>query len=161
MKLSVDDLRVFFDEPHVALGERLKAAAPSLAREDDREAARALADAGLFELVVPTGAIAGRTLDTRGLCLAREMLGYVSARADSIFAVQGLGTHAIVLAGTDEQRAELEAFARGAGIAAFASPSRMQAATSRRSHARGPTASGDRPTARSCSSNLGIADTRR
>ncbi|MBL9014523.1 MAG: acyl-CoA dehydrogenase [Myxococcales bacterium] len=48
------------------------------------------------------------------------MLGYVSARADSIFAVQGLGTHALALAGSPAQRAHLKAFARGAGIAAFA-----------------------------------------
>ena len=115
MALSVDDLRVFFGDEHVALGARLKAVAPSIDVDDDRGAAQALADGGLFELVVPSGRI-----DTRGLCLAREMLGYVSPRADSIFAVQGLGTHAIVLAGSDEQRATLKAFARGAGIAAFA-----------------------------------------
>jgi acyl-CoA dehydrogenase len=48
------------------------------------------------------------------------MLGYVSPRADSIFAVQGLGTHSIYLAGTEEQRSHLKAFARGAAIAAFA-----------------------------------------
>ncbi|MBL0213292.1 MAG: acyl-CoA dehydrogenase family protein [Myxococcales bacterium] len=83
--------------------------------ERDRSAAAALASTGLFPLVVPSGPI-----DTRGLCLAREMLGYVSPRADSIFAVQGLGTHPIVLAGSVDQRAQLAAFARGAGIAAFA-----------------------------------------
>jgi acyl-CoA dehydrogenase len=59
-------------------------------------------------------------IDTRSLCLAREMLGYVSPRADSILAVQGLGTHALGAAGTPAQRAELPAFARGERIAAFA-----------------------------------------
>jgi acyl-CoA dehydrogenase len=58
--------------------------------------------------------------DSRSLCLAREMLGYWSPRADSIFAVQGLGVHSILLAGNDEQRAHVKAFARGAAIAAFA-----------------------------------------
>jgi acyl-CoA dehydrogenase len=115
VKLSVDDLRVFFDDTHVALGERLKAAAPKLDVDDDRGAAQALAAAGLFELCVPADKI-----DTRGLCLAREMLGYVSPRADSIFAVQGLGTHALCLAGTEEQRAQLAGFSHGSRIAAFA-----------------------------------------
>ena len=126
MKLSVDDLPMFFAEAHAALGTKLVAAAAEFraleepgAHPDeasrDRAAAAALASTGLFELVVPAGKI-----DTRALCLAREMLGYVSARADSIFAVQGLGTHSIVLAGSDTQRAMLPAFARGVGIAAFA-----------------------------------------
>ncbi|MDB4963890.1 MAG: Butyryl-CoA dehydrogenase [Myxococcales bacterium] len=126
MRLSSDDLPMFFDESHQALAGRLRAAAAAIeAVEDpgrhvteaerDRSAAAALAEAGLLELVVPTTAI-----DTRALCLAREMLGYVSPRADSIFAVQGLGTHALVLAGSAEQRSQLKAYARGAGIAAFA-----------------------------------------
>ena len=135
MKLSTDDLPMMFGDAHVALAERLRAVAPkleavehpegigspdgSLARLAGDEAARdraaviALADAGLFELVV------GK-VDARSLCLAREMLGYVSARADSILAVQGLGTHPISLAGSAEQRAQLPAYARGAAVAAFA-----------------------------------------
>ncbi len=136
MKLSCDDLPMFFAESHRALGARLVAAVPALRAVEemagaetarDRAAAEALARAGRFELVVPGGAAtpdgagaAPATIDTRALCLAREMLGYVSPRADSIFAVQGLGTYAIGLAGSDEQRAELAAFARGSRIAAFA-----------------------------------------
>jgi len=98
---------------------------------------RALAAAGLFELVVPLGALRpgapgidvessasdlriGFGLDTRALCLVREMLGYVSVRADSIFAVQGLGTYPIVLAGSDDQRMGLRPFGRGHSVAAFA-----------------------------------------
>ena len=115
MKLSVDDLPVFFEPAHAQLAERLRAAAPKLAVEDDRAVARALGETGLFELVVPSGKI-----DTRALCLAREMLGYVSPRADSIFAVQGLGTHPLILAGSDDQRAVLPEFAKGEEIAAFA-----------------------------------------
>jgi acyl-CoA dehydrogenase len=63
---------------------------------------------------------AGAKADCRSVCLAREMLGYVSARADSIFAVQGLGTFAIGVAGSQSQREQLSAFARGDQIAAFA-----------------------------------------
>lgn len=145
MRLSTHDLPMFFSEFHGALAERLIAAAPAFAAAEaepdeparDRAAVQALAQAGLFELVVPLGALragapsrdvessasdvrVGAGIDTRAVCLAREMLGYTSARADSIFAVQGLGTHPIVLAGTDEQRQGLRAFARGAGVAAFA-----------------------------------------
>src|SRR5580765_5524642 len=119
MRLSTDDLPMFFDPSHVALARRLVAAAPALAAAEevaedarDRAAVDALARAGLFELVVPAD---GR-FDARSLCLAREMIAYVSPRADSIFAVQGLGVHAIITAGSDEQRAQLTAFARGAGI---------------------------------------------
>jgi acyl-CoA dehydrogenase len=127
MKLSSDDLPMFFTEAHVRLAERLRAAAPAIAAIEapgapdeaarDRAAATALGEAGLLALVVPQGDAAP---DTRSLCLAREMLGYVSPRADSILAVQGLGTYAIGRAGTAAQRAELAAFARGARIAAFA-----------------------------------------
>jgi len=145
MRLSTHDLPMFFAESHLALAKGLAAAAPAFAAIEaapdeearDRAAVEALTAAGLFELVVPLGALRpgapgidvessasdlriGFGIDTRALCLAREMLGYVSVRADSIFAVQGLGTHPIVLAGSDEQRAHLRAFVRGAGIAAFA-----------------------------------------
>ncbi len=155
MKLSSDDLPMFFTEAHARLAERLRAAAPAIAAIEqpgalvddaacDRAAAVALGAAQLFELVVPHGAsisdrVEGRpgsegeasagpagagprllAIDTRAVCLAREMLGYVSPRADSILAVQGLGTHAIAAAGSAAQRAELAGFARGARIAAFA-----------------------------------------
>ena len=125
MKLSSDDLPMFFDGSHRALAERLRAAAPALAAVEsdaaadeaarDRAAASALGSAGLFELCVSE-----RAIESRSLCLAREMLGYVSPRADSIFAVQGLGTHPIALAGSAEQRAQLAEFALGRRIAAFA-----------------------------------------
>jgi acyl-CoA dehydrogenase len=124
MRLSTDDLPMFFDDAHHALADRLRTAAravgdaENLADESarDRGAVDALAKHGLFELVAPAG---GKT-DARSLCLTREMLGYCSPRADSIFAVQGLGVHALLLAGNEGQRAQLPAFARGAGIAAFA-----------------------------------------
>jgi len=134
MKLSSDDLPMFFAEPHGRLAERLRAAAPAIAAIEaaggaagdaaaeharDRAAATTLGDAGLFALVVP-GVTPGARLDTRALCLSRELLGYVSPRADSILAVQGLGTYALGLAGSVAQRAELAAFARGSRVAAFA-----------------------------------------
>lgn len=123
--LSVDDLPMFFASGHGALAEALRAAAPALAAVEelpgdeharDLAAVRALAAAGLFAHVAPpSGAVESRTL-----CLCRELLGYVSPRADSIFAVQGLGSHPILLAGSAEQRALLPALAAGERIAAFA-----------------------------------------
>ncbi|HEX7842202.1 MAG TPA: acyl-CoA dehydrogenase family protein, partial [Kofleriaceae bacterium] len=131
MKLSSDDLLMFFTDAHVRLADRLRAVAPAFAAveapgaypEDaarDRAAVAALAEAGLFELVVPREGGAGPAIDLRAVCLAREMLGYVSPRADSIFVCQGLGTYTIGVAGSPALRAELPAFSRGDRIAAFA-----------------------------------------
>ncbi len=133
MQLSSDDLPMFFTAEHAALASRLREVAPAIEAVErgdmfadeaarDRAAAQALGAAGLFDLVVPAEGDprGGAGIDTRGLCLAREMLGYVSPRADSILACQGLGTHALGIAGTAAQRAALPAFARGAQIAAFA-----------------------------------------
>jgi acyl-CoA dehydrogenase len=117
MRLSNDDLPMFFDEAHATLAKRLHALAPALEQAEagpDGGLVTAMARAQLFELVCAP------KIDTRSLCLAREMLGYVSPRADSIFAVQGLGVQPILLAGSDEQKKHVSAFARGAGIAAFA-----------------------------------------
>ncbi len=123
--LSTDDLPMLFAPHHAALAERLRAAAPALAAAEqvagdeaarDRAAAAALAAAGLFELVVP----ASGAVDSRALCLARELLGHVSARADSIFAVQGLGTHPALIAGAGAAHLDLAPFRAGAAIAAFA-----------------------------------------
>src|ERR1700754_4047251 len=83
---------------------------------DDRCRAlvRALAAEGWLEHCV--GA-----LDVRTLCLARERLAYHDALADFAFAMQGLGSGAISLFGTPEQRdAYLPAVAAGEKIAAFA-----------------------------------------
>jgi acyl-CoA dehydrogenase len=127
MRLSTDDLPMFFEPAHVELAERLRLAAGAISDVEvpdrhpdetsrDRAAVAALGGAGLFELVAP----ASGKVDSRSLCLAREMLGYVSARADSILAVQGLGIHPILIAGDDVQRAVVGDYARGARVAAFA-----------------------------------------
>jgi acyl-CoA dehydrogenase len=124
MRLSHEDLPMFFEPAHAELGARLVRAAAAIAASEtaadeparDRAAVAALAAANLFELVAPAS---GKT-DARSLCLAREMLGYVSARADSIFAVQGLGVQSLLLAGSPEQRAEARNYALGKNVAAFA-----------------------------------------
>jgi acyl-CoA dehydrogenase len=87
-----------------------------------RELVGALAAGGWLEYVVPA-AWGGRhdELDVRTLCLARETLAYHDALADFCFAMQGLGSGAISLFGTDAQRERwLPGVAAGELIAAFA-----------------------------------------
>ena len=60
-------------------------------------------------------------LDSRALVLLRETLAYHSPLADFAFAMQGLGSGAITLAGSPAQQAHyLQGVARGELIAAFA-----------------------------------------
>ena len=60
-------------------------------------------------------------LDVRTLCLSRETLARHDGLADFAFAMQGLGTGAISLFGTDAQKVEwLPLTRRGKAIAAFA-----------------------------------------
>src|SRR5262249_59987260 len=55
------------------------------------------------------------------LCLSREILGYHDGLADFAFAMQGLGTGAITLFGSQALKERyLRAVAAGAAIAAFA-----------------------------------------
>jgi len=64
---------------------------------------------------------AAEAIDTRAICLLRETLARHSGLADFAFAMQGLGSGAISLAGTAEQKARyLPRVARGEAIAAFA-----------------------------------------
>lgn len=63
----------------------------------------------------------GRTIDTRTICLIRETLARHSGLADFAFAMQGLGSGAISLAGTpDQQQRYLPRVAAGEALAAFA-----------------------------------------
>jgi alkylation response protein AidB-like acyl-CoA dehydrogenase len=63
----------------------------------------------------------GQAIDTRAICLIRETLARHNGLADFAFAMQGLGSGAISLFGTDAQRERyLPKVARGEAIAAFA-----------------------------------------
>ena len=63
----------------------------------------------------------GDSLDTRLLCLTREVLARHNGLADFAFAMQGLGSGAISLAGTPQQKARwLPRVAAGEAISAFA-----------------------------------------
>jgi acyl-CoA dehydrogenase len=63
----------------------------------------------------------GKRPDVRTLSIIREMLAYLSGLSDFAFAMQGLGSGAISLFGTDAQKAAwLPQVASGEAIAAFA-----------------------------------------
>lgn len=121
----------FFEPRHGALARALHAwAAASLgdAHGGDVDAAcRALVaqmgGAGWLRHAVGGTAYGGAhdAIDTRALCLVRETLARHAGLADFAFAMQGLGSGAISLFGSDAQkRAWLPRVAAGAAIAAFA-----------------------------------------
>lgn len=65
----------------------------------------ALRQSGLSRLMVPKqfGGVFEKP-DPLAICLVREVLMGTSAHADSLFALQGIGSYAITVAGSDEQR---------------------------------------------------------
>ena len=81
-----------------------------------------LGKAGWLENCVPREwGGASEKLDVRSIALCRETLAYYSGLADFSFAMQGLGSGAISICGTDAQRQQyLPAVAAGTAIAAFA-----------------------------------------
>ncbi len=141
---STEEFPFFFDRIHQDIAgsirsfvmDRLRPDEDELAREGPvgleaerlrcRVMARRLAEAGLFGLCIPArygGKLVRHpeAIDVRAVCLAREMLAWASGVADVVFAMQGLGSYPIVLAGTDAQREEfLPAVIDGRSLAAFA-----------------------------------------
>jgi len=119
----------FFEPAHRALAERLDAWAATevgsrphpqdRASVDDacRTLVRDLGSAGWTRYSVPGAA----KFDVRALALIRETLAWHDGLADFAFAMQGLGSGAISLAGSPElQGRYLPRVASGAAIAAFA-----------------------------------------
>lgn len=88
-----------------------------------RDLVKQLGDAGWLK-----HAIGGKTyganqdvIDTRAICILRETLARYSGLADFAFAMQGLGTGAISLFGTEQQKTHyLEKVGQGKLISAFA-----------------------------------------
>jgi acyl-CoA dehydrogenase len=136
-ELAVPDFAVtvpmFLDGAHEATARGLRDIAPrfSILDHDASRAVALLKDSTLFHLLIPADDGGCEVephrrdkVDVRTLCLIREALGYVSPMADSIFAVQGLGSHPFVLARDGEHandRAQVLAeVARGDRIGAFA-----------------------------------------
>ncbi len=120
----------FFEDAHRALERELDAWAAkhvSHAHGSDLDAAcrslvRELGRAGWLKYCVPAAFGGARDgIDSRSLCILRETLGRHDGLADFAFAMQGLGSGAISIAGSDEQkRRYLTRVAAGGAIAAFA-----------------------------------------
>lgn len=121
----------FFEERHRQLSTALDAWARRHVRDAHgpnvdaqcRALVRQLGEAGWLRHAVAGTAHggAGEAIDTRAICLIRETLARHNGLADFAFAMQGLGSGAISLAGTEAQRARwLPPVARGEAIAAFA-----------------------------------------
>jgi acyl-CoA dehydrogenase len=64
-----------------------------------------LRESGLLRLMVPAG-YGGRdeSIDPVAVCVVREALMAVCSAADSLFALQGIGSYAITVAGSEEQK---------------------------------------------------------
>jgi acyl-CoA dehydrogenase len=118
-------VRAFLETQHLALAgtfgafaERELAGLPepaddAAARREARALLERLGAAGWFEAI--------RRQDWRGCCLAREALGAASPLADAVFALQGLGTLPILIAGSDAMRERFVTPAlAGRAMAAFA-----------------------------------------
>ena len=115
----------FFEDRHRILADKLDAWAEanlSKINHDDTDIAtralvQMLGDAGWLEHSASTT----ETLDVRTLCLIRETLARYDGLADFAFAMQGLGTGAITLFGTQAQKnAWLLKTRSGKAISAFA-----------------------------------------
>jgi acyl-CoA dehydrogenase len=126
--MSVEMRDPFLEDWHVKLAARVRAFGDKHLRavlpdESDpaartRELALILAEHNVLPaaIVPPFG-----TMDVRSLVAVREALAYFSALADSAFAMQGLGSYALSLVGTDVQKKRwLPAVAKGEVLAAFA-----------------------------------------
>ena len=86
-----------------------------------RGLAAALGKAGLLDACVAAADGDASTIDSRKACLARETLAFHDGLADFAFAMQGLGSGAIGLAGSPElRRAILPKTRSGEWLAAFA-----------------------------------------
>ncbi len=116
----------FFDGRHVDLEAALDEWAAAHVRDlhggdvdaDCRRLVRLLGEGGWLRHAIGAG---GSPIDTRAICLIRETLARHNGLADFAFAMQGLGSGAISLFGTEVQRERyLPRVARGSAIAAFA-----------------------------------------
>ncbi|HEY1091127.1 MAG TPA: acyl-CoA dehydrogenase family protein [Burkholderiaceae bacterium] len=121
----------FFDDKHRALSAELSPwCAANLQHVDHGDAdascrtlVKQLGAAGWLRHAVAGEAYGGLAaqIDTRAICLLRETLACHDGLADFAFAMQGLGSGAISLDGTEAQKQRyLPRVARGEAIAAFA-----------------------------------------
>jgi acyl-CoA dehydrogenase len=120
----------FFEARHRALVERLDAfvGSPEMDAIDHedvdascRRLTREMGRAGVLEAAVAPPEGDATAIDSRSACLARETLAWRDGLADFAFAMQGLGSGAIAIAGWPELRAAVLPKTRaGEWLAAFA-----------------------------------------
>ncbi|MBX5480534.1 MAG: acyl-CoA dehydrogenase family protein [Myxococcaceae bacterium] len=117
----------YLEPKHVELAEAVRAQFAEIEARiedegDDAKLVKRVAALGRYRLLVPAsyGGV-NPTVDVRSVCVVREALAYRNAAADSVFAVQGLGSHPVLLGGTEDQkRALLPKVADGTALFAFA-----------------------------------------
>jgi acyl-CoA dehydrogenase len=130
--LSTDDLGFLFRDRHHPLAARIRDAVARVTELEDaagpsrppvepgkleRAIVQELGERGLLQHFAP----AAEAVDLRAICLVREGLSWASGAADSLFAVQGLGTHPIYAFGSPEQKARfIPGAVAGRAVAAFA-----------------------------------------
>jgi acyl-CoA dehydrogenase len=119
------------DAPYIALQQQAREFARAIdpyAVEADESSQvhpavlRALQQSGLCALMVPAEyGGRGERLDPLAICVVREVLMATCSHADSLFALQGIGSYAITIAGSAQQRAEwLPRVGRAESLAALA-----------------------------------------
>ena len=116
----------FFEQRHRDHAERLEAWCeknlPADHGDVDASCKKLVAALGEAGFLKPTGVDPAdpKPLDVRTLCITRETLARHDGLADFAFAMQGLGTGAISLFGTPQQRQWLEKTRAGKALSAFA-----------------------------------------
>ncbi len=119
------------DAPYIALQQQAREFAqaidPYAIEADDSSQVhpavlRALQQSKLCNLMVPAEyGGRGARLDPLAICVVREVLMATCSHADSLFALQGIGSYAITMAGSAQQRAEwLPRVGRAESLAALA-----------------------------------------
>ncbi len=118
----------FLDDSHRQLAHELETWAaqnishpqPTHADEQCKTLVQQLGQAGWLQYAVANPALPA-SIDTRAICIIRETLARHNGLADFAFAMQGLGSGAISLQGSPEQKEKyLGKVAKGQAIAAFA-----------------------------------------
>ncbi|HEY3820778.1 MAG TPA: acyl-CoA dehydrogenase family protein [Polyangiaceae bacterium] len=105
----------FLEEAHVKLGDELRGRVRAMDWSSD-EPADHVAKLGLLH-VLP---LLAPEKSVRALCVAREILAHASPMADAIFAVLGLASHPLILAGADRWRARIDDVLAGRTVGGFA-----------------------------------------
>src|SRR2546428_8904095 len=99
---------MFLEPRHEELAAHAATVAESLEHEEDpRQLVAWLAAAGLLGACVPSQFGGRGSVELRELCVVRDALAYRSSLADTMFAMQGLGSYPVTLAGSEMQKQSL------------------------------------------------------